>query len=177
MGRSQLFQLLEKFSKVEYLFPQPVLNSINQSVDTLITKEGERENDPKQVEQGVVTYPRITYKDILILQRKNWSVPKTKLPIRQPMDSDWQYFKNVNIWRKELKMPDEVFVFVNNDRWGGNIDPELTKKLTRDDYKPQYINFNNPLMINLLEKTHRASSFVNEDSRNAPKFGANAKDR
>ncbi|ELR69218.1 MAEBL, putative [Fulvivirga imtechensis AK7] len=157
-GRSQLFQLLEKFTKAEYLFTQPLTNAINQ-LNAPEQDEKKKVNDAdkqKEAQNSTPTInvlPRIVYKDLLVLQRKSWFVPKPLLPQRDPNDSDWQYFKKVNLWRKENKMPDEVFVFVNPSRWGmENLDQEKLKKLTRDDYKPQYIDFTNPLLVNLLEK-------------------------
>ncbi|MBL6449547.1 lantibiotic dehydratase [Fulvivirga sp. 29W222] len=146
-GRSQLFQLLERFTKAEYLFTQPLVNVVNQ----FNTPDEDKEKSAAKYKISVL--PRIMYKDVLVLQRKSWLVPKALLPQRHPNDSDWQYFKNVNIWRKDNNIPDEVFVFVNTNRWGDEgMDEDAMKKLTRDDYKPQYIDFTNPLLVHLLEK-------------------------
>lgn len=151
-GRSQLFQLLEKFTKAEYLFTQPLVNAVNQ-INAPDEPKGENNEEKKPENIEIKVLPRVMYKDVLVLQRKSWFVPKALLPQRHPNDSDWQYFKNVNTWRKGNKIPDEVFVFVNTNRWGdANMDEEAMKKLTRDDYKPQYIDFTNPLLVNLLEK-------------------------
>ena len=148
MGRSQLFQLLEKFSKAEYLFTQPVTSIINASLaKNKLAGEDKDEKTPK-----IIVQPRIVYEDQITLQRKTWSIPKVLIPQRQPIDTDWEYYLKINEWRLENEIPDEVFVFINPDRWGSNLDPKLTKKLTKDDYKPQYIDLRNPLLINLLEK-------------------------
>jgi hypothetical protein len=32
------------------------------------------------------------------------------------------------------------------------VTPELLRKTGRDDYKPQYIHFNNPLLVHLFER-------------------------
>lgn len=156
MGRSQLFQLLEKFTKAEYLFTQPFTNAINQinAPEKPEGKEEEKAADDKQTKEPAINVlPRIVYKDLLVLQRKSWYVPKPLLPQRHPNDSDWQFFTRVDLWRRENNMPDEVFVYVNPSRWGAeNVEQEKMKKLTRDDYKPQYIDFTNPLLISLLEK-------------------------
>lgn len=156
-GRSQLFQLLEKFTMAEYLFTQPLINAVNQ-LNAPERDEKVDDSDKEQKEEAgkaptINVLPRVVYRDLLVLQRKSWFVPKPLLPQRLPNDSDWQFFKKVNLWRKTNKMPDEVFVFVNPSRWGmENVDQEKLKKLTRDDYKPQYIDFTNPLLVNLLEK-------------------------
>ena len=146
MGRSQLFQLLEKFSKAEYLFAQPVANAVN----TSLAKNKQKKEKEKTPEINVL--PRIVYEDQIVIQRKTWNVPKVCIPQKLPADSAWQYYLRLNEWRKENRIPDEVFIFINPDRWVNNLDPKLTKKLTRDDYKPQYIDFRNPLLINLFEK-------------------------
>lgn len=156
MGRSQLFQLLEKFTKAEYLFTHPLINAVNE-MNTPERKDDQKIDEASKgqepVKPSVRVIPRIVYRDLLVLQRKSWFVPKPLLPQRLPNDSDWQFFQKVNIWRKSHQLPNEVFVYVNTTRWGAdNIDKELMKKLTRDDYKPQYIDFKNPLMVSLLEK-------------------------
>ena len=87
----------------------------------------------------------------LILQRKTWLVPRVQLPIKESTDDAYSYFRKVSLWRYEQGLPDEVFVYVDPYR-GANVDPKLGKRLTRDDYKPQYINFNQPLLVNLFEK-------------------------
>jgi lantibiotic biosynthesis protein len=148
MGRSQLFQLLEKFSKAEYLFVQPIANTINSS----LAKREKQVEDKEKKEPQIHVLPRIVYEDQIIVQRKTWNVPKVLIPEKLPINSDWEYYLKVNEWRIKNAIPEEVFVFINPDRWVNNIDPKLSKKLTRDDYKPQYIDFRNPLLINLLEK-------------------------
>ncbi len=147
MGRSQLFQLLEKFSKAEYLSTRPIINVVNMTLKN--NKEKQKEQDKNS---EITILPRIIYEDQVIIQRKTWNIPKLLVPERQPQETDFQYYFKINKWRKEHKMPDEVFVFINMDRWNNNPDPELTKKLTRDDYKPQYIDFRNPLLVSLFEK-------------------------
>lgn len=142
MGRSQLFQLLEKFSKAEYLTPMPLINAINNQFGT---SQGKKP-------PSITIQPRIVHENQIVLQRKSWFVPKALAPVRSPMDSDWDYYSKINEWRLEQLMPDEVFVFINPNRLGSDINPELVKKLTRDDYKPQYIDFKNPLLITLFEK-------------------------
>ena len=82
--------------------------------------------------------PRIVYEDDMIVQRKGWFVPKADLPVKEPTDSEWDYFYKLNSWRLSNGIPEEVFVFINPNRWQQVQDPEKTRRLTRDDYKPQY---------------------------------------
>ena len=151
-GRSQLFQLLEKFTMARYLYPQPMLNGIN------VLASGDSGLKPKEVKEEekprpeIRTLPRVVYRDGIVLQRKTWYVPRDILPLREPEESDWAWFCRVNEWRLQQGIPEEVFIFVVDRGGFQNIKPEDQKKITRDDYKPQYISFKNPFLINLLEK-------------------------
>jgi hypothetical protein len=154
-GRSQLFQLLEKFSLARYLYPHPVLNGINtlyageKEKREKVEKEGEEKEKPRPV---IRIQPRVVYQDRIILQRKTWYVPRELLPLREPQENDWAWFCRVNEWRIQQGMPEEVFIFVVDRSGMQNIKPEAQRKISRDDYKPQYISFKNPFLINLLEK-------------------------
>ncbi|MFA0962291.1 lantibiotic dehydratase [Roseivirga sp. BDSF3-8] len=152
MGRSQLFQLLEKFTYAEYLFVNPLLSALTKKRTNLLQEEkgGQSEENKKDNTTKVMVSPRYTYGD-LVLQRKSWSVPKELLPTREGAETEWQYFNRVDAWRRELGIPDEVFVFLNPGRQQSN-DPEAAKKLGRDDYKPQYISFKSPALILMLDK-------------------------
>jgi hypothetical protein len=143
-GRSQLFQLLEKFTGAEYLAVWPLLNVMNRN---------EAGNNQSQQDK-VMVHPRIVYEDRLILQRRAWFVPKALLPSRRSGEGQWEFFVRVNHWRQEHEIPDEVFVTANPHRMADNlnIDPQAFRKVARDDYKPQYISFKNALLVTLFEK-------------------------
>ncbi len=145
MGRSQLFQLLEKFTLAEYLFCHPMLNAIN-SLQVELKKKREPE---------VQRLPRVVFQDRIILQRKSWYIPKELLPFRRPEESDWAWFCRVNEWRHHQGIPEEIFIFVIERSEMQNLKPEIQKKISRDDYKPQYISFKNPFLTNLLEKSFK----------------------
>ncbi len=171
-GRSQLFQLLEKFTRAEYLSFYPLLNALS----SLSAPKPQQQTLPENAEQQpnetpkdaaiaaatpetkpqprVRTRPRVVYEEQLVLQRKAWFVPKELLPLRTKQETDWQYFERLNTWRSELGMPEEIFLFVNpreNQNNQENIDTDAAKRVTRDDYKPQYISFRNPFMVKLFE--------------------------
>lgn len=143
-GRSQLFQLLEKFTLAEYLSCYPINMAINKLFEPQ-DKDAEGNILPKQV----FMRPRILYENWLILQRKAWFIPKEILPNIQPKESDWSYFERINEWRHTYQIPDEVFMFVIG-KGNDNIKPEEGKKLGRDDRKPQYISFKNPFLVSLF---------------------------
>lgn len=99
-----------------------------------------------------MVHPRIAYQNQIILQRKTWYIPKELLPGKKADESDWGYFARINEWRRSQGMPDEVFTFVNPRGQTENIEPESFNKVTRDDYKPQYMCFKNPLLVKLFQK-------------------------
>lgn len=144
-GRSQLFQLLEKFTLAQYLYPQPLLVAAN-GLRPAAGKE------PGKEETRIEINPRIVYGDRLILQRKSWYVPEPLLPRRAPGENDWAWFYRVNEWRRTQEMPDDVFIFVVDRVTRLNAAPSPAKRISPDDYKPQYISFKNPFLVNTLEK-------------------------
>ena len=93
-------------------------------------------------------------------------MPVELLPVRQPKESDWSYFRRIHEWRVARDLPEQVFVTIPGARQAqdGEEDDKKNKiKLGRDDYKPQYMSFTNPILIRLLEKiiekTPRALEF------------------
>jgi hypothetical protein len=140
-GRSPLFQLLEKFTKAEYRYTNPIQQVVNQ-LSSPATEEG----------STIRVYPRINYEDQITLQRKTWVVPYDHIPRREPQESDAAYYYRINLWRKEQQMPEDIFITLNPNRGGDTTSEQKKTKLSRDDYKPQYISFANPLLVGLLEK-------------------------
>jgi hypothetical protein len=142
-GRSQLFQLLEKFSNSRF----PSWMSLPSVINNLRPKE---EIEPKKPK--IWKWPRIVYENQLVIRRKSWFVSKELLPLRQPNDNNWLYFERVNLWRLENQMPAEVFIYITNRNEMEILAPSLRKNINRDDYKPQYISFENPFMVHMFEK-------------------------
>jgi len=149
LGRSPLYRLLESFTKADYLGSYPLINGVNQFLSN-----GSKNKDAKSVSK-IRLHPRIVYEEQIVLRRKTWFVPKPLLPFKEAGESDWHYFSRVNRWRLANGIPDEVFVFVNPNRDNQNAaaeNPDAYKKLGRDDYKPQYLCFKNPLLLIQFEK-------------------------
>lgn len=150
MGRSQLFNLLEKFTASEYLFPNYIHNAVNSIYTSAPPPKAE------VVKPAIRFVPRIVYENRIILQRKTWTAPRGELPFREAGESDWAWFCRLNEWRRRLDMPDHVFVFVV-DRASFQKPTDAKEKRVKkndspDDYKPQYISFLDPFSVNLLEK-------------------------
>jgi hypothetical protein len=151
-GRSQLFQLLDKFTGAEYLFVHPLVSAVNAASETKTELLAAHTAANSLGTRQIIVRPRIVYENKLVLQRKGWFVPREIIPQRQPGMSDWSYYAALNQWRKAQGIADEVFVTISPDRHQVDAEPERMKKLGRDDYKPQYIHFDDPLLVNLFEK-------------------------
>ena len=100
-------------------------------------------------------YPRIALIDEdehdspLYLQRKHWFFDVANLPKLAKMTSKMAYFEQVRAWIIAKNLPNEVFVSVPFEMNQAN---EKEERLRLDDYKPQYIDFQNPLLADLFGK-------------------------
>jgi hypothetical protein len=143
-GRSQLFQLLDKFGKAEYLFANPITHPFSKGPEV---KKGEKH-------PTVWTRPRITLENQIVVQRKAWIIMQKELPVKLNNESNFDYFKKVNEWRSSHGIPEEIFMYISDrhNQPNGN-ESKAKKKLSRDDYKPQYISFKNPFLVDLFEKS------------------------
>jgi len=139
-GRSELFNLLKKFSPALTYNLFPILFAINDHYQTLDQKSDSQDR--------IYQLPRITYQDVLVLQRRAWKVPRALLPLRTPSESQWQWFRRIRAWQKELGIPDHVFISAANR----TETQDQRNKVGRDDYKPQYLSFKNPLTLRILQK-------------------------
>jgi hypothetical protein len=147
--RSPMFQLLSFFPPVEFLSYRILTQTINDAYQKKFT------------EREIIIYPRIIFENNLILQRMNWIIPKEKIWIKNANEKESDYFVRINEWRKNNEIPNEVFIKVifqleNQPNVAAN-----NQKTTKDDYKPQYINFSNPFLVKLFNKLiSKASSYV-----------------
>jgi hypothetical protein len=119
-GRSELYNFLSQFTMGTHHHFNSLTNHIN--------KERKAKNKTE-----VIIHPRVMYENCIVLQRKTWELRKTTLPARNHHENDWTYFQKINHWRKNLSLPNEIFVKLRFD-------------------KPQYINFSNPFLVAILEK-------------------------
>ncbi len=100
-------------------------------------------------------YPRIALIDeeehnsLLYLQRKHWFFDIAHLPKLAKITSKMDYFEQVKVWANAKKLPNDVFVSVPFEM---NETDENDQRLRPDDYKPQYIDFQNPLLVDLFGK-------------------------
>lgn len=95
--------------------------------------------DPAQLQ--IQYSPRVTYRNTLVLLRKCWRVPASLFPEQHADESEFDYFVRVNRWRRLHSIPREVYA---------RIRPLARTTRLRDWHKPQYIDFDNPLLVNLF---------------------------
>jgi hypothetical protein len=171
LRRPPLHRLLTSFSPPNsFRFPLP---------DSLFSPSMPAVSEP------VVTYrPRVTYDGLIVLSRRQWSIPGTRFPLRDKKESKIAYFTRVNSWRDEYSIPEEVYATVREvprssaAGWTtltrdpgasqrGEVEDnqdELPLSATRSLAsgsadavrrsrvlaKPQYIDFMNPLLVELF---------------------------
>jgi hypothetical protein len=144
-GRSELFKFLISFTLPGLVFVYPLVNKIYELFKPL--------NLLYNGNKGEVTIlPRIVYKDYIVVSRKGWIIPKTLIPFKNQTEKESEYFARIQKWRFDLGIPEEVFLRLNTNVQEGEEKNKAKKKLSRDDRKPQYINFGNPFLVRLFEK-------------------------
>lgn len=93
-------------------------------------------------EDQVIRMPQVRYRD-LILSRRQWWIPKSRLPQRLPVESGAGYLMRLDAWRRDLGMPGRVFVRRH----------QRDKVLERDISnikKPLFIDFAAPIMSRMI---------------------------
>ncbi len=139
VGRSELFQLLCIFSYADYTSPQTLLTYINNKIFEATPKD-----------KGVIIQPRIVYENNIVLQRKSWKIPLSIVPVRNSNEDFTSYYTRIIQWKNDLQLPGRVFVrAIEKSKRAELVE---SGKAGRDDYKPQYIDFNTVLFISLFEK-------------------------
>nr|WP_295865092.1 lantibiotic dehydratase [uncultured Chitinophaga sp.] len=93
--------------------------------------------------------PRIVFEEHLVLRRKGWLVGTAAVPAPAKGETDAEYFLRLQRWRITGGLPQQVFVFLKSPYLQV---PVKKGQLHRDDYKPQYISFVQPLLVAVFRK-------------------------
>lgn len=93
-------------------------------------------------------FPQVILDNQLFIQRKHWYFNVDELPKQAKKISKENYAAIVNIWVEQNKLPQYVFVSIPFEI-NANSPQE---RLSQDDYKPQFIDFQNILLIDLFGK-------------------------
>lgn len=140
-SRSKLFRILQNFSQ-DFFSPHNLLREL---VYALVDQQHDGSS-------AVVAYPRIVYEGQIIFFRRSWHVPRALLPLRKTGEESGAYFQRLNHWRQAHGIPEEVFISLNSPLFRHEAPAPSATEASFDDYKPQYINFASPLLVQLLER-------------------------
>lgn len=107
---------------------------------------------------AVQRMPRIVFEGRLVLRRQSWLIRVDTIPAPVHTETEPDYFLRLQRWRVAQQLPRQVFVFLKSPY----IPATAAKgQLHRDDYKPQYISFAQPLLVAVFRKmTSRAGEYL-----------------
>jgi len=137
--RSQLLRLLvQAFSPSKHIGFYPLLQAATAAAKAVSSQP-----------PGITSRPRVVFGDRLVLQRRSWVVGIETVPAQRSAESDAEFYRRINDWRETSGLPAHVFVYLTRDR-----EPDRKKgtKLSKDDYKPQFISFYNWLTVSLFDR-------------------------
>ncbi|MGB8955824.1 MAG: lantibiotic dehydratase [Tumebacillaceae bacterium] len=129
--------------------------------------------------QEVVCIPQVRLNN-LVLVRRQWWVPVNHAPQAEPSMSDLDFLVECQRWREKHDMQRHVFIRlssgIDKNEVGENAPlkddrPETDLSTFNDALrKPQYIDFDNLLLVKLLEKSSRRvnSRFIMEEMLPGP---------
>lgn len=163
--RPALFQLLSRFQPAAAL-SLPTLGWLNVTNADVTRSVAGGLTGPE-----VIYLPRITYMSAVVLRRRSWSVALLALQAPTPEEEDSVAFARLNRWRRDVGLPRRTFLRIVRpqaresnaaaDRSDSNESAQQPKarmgRTTHDGSKPQFIDFDNPLLVQLLAATARAA--------------------
>ena len=137
-NRSPLYQFLALFTK-----EQATHLKLNELINELYPAK----------ESGLIEHPRIVLEERYVLQRQKWYFPLSLLPFQKSGESNANYFLKINQWRLDYDLPEYIFYAINpTDIDTSAVEKDHLRKLKKDDYKPQFLNFSDPIGIQILSK-------------------------
>lgn len=141
-NRSNLYQLMAHFNQETKLSLQPFINLIDACYL------------PVHQEQDMESLPRITFENTVIIRRRTWRVKTASVPVQEPSETAYDYFIRINVWRSQHGIPADIFLFLRKRSFV--IKPPVQTKGKKDglndDYKPQFISFEQPLLIEMFKR-------------------------
>jgi hypothetical protein len=88
-----------------------------------------------------------------------WIIKTASIPQQENSETDAAYYLRLHKWHLESGLPAHVFLFLKSYAIPAPKDEKL--KMMKDDYKPQYICFTQPLMASLFKKLlSRAGQYI-----------------
>ena len=148
-NRSNLYQLLAHFNPDARVSLQPFIQLVDQFY---------QDQYPVPA-PDLFVLPRIIYAENVVIRRKTWRVKTTIIPQQDQFETDFEYFTRLNNWLINHDIPKEVFLFLRKRAYQVKSDDK--REGLHDDYKPQYLSFDNPLLIALFKKLLlRAGNYI-----------------
>ncbi len=172
--RPALFQLLSRLSPAGGFFlnvPQLPEEPKADATGGMVRASGATGGETPET---VLYRPRVTYHGRLILARRQWTFPRSLFPERSSGETEAPYFLRIQRWREEHGLPEEVFVRIRprpsqetsdeakkpdpakDDEKAETEKPKTekpeTRRLRQHVYKPQYVDFRNPLLVDLFSR-------------------------
>lgn len=138
-NRSRLYQLLAHFNPDI----RPSVTALVKIIDDEYEKKYPRHDAP------VYVWPRITYQTQVVLRRKTWEIATRAFPVIGNNEKEGEYFIRLHQWREQHQIDTAVFLFLR--RRGNSKTKEKAGGLA-DDYKPQFISFQQPILLTMLKK-------------------------
>jgi hypothetical protein len=128
--------------------------------------------------QRVLFRPRVVYGERVVLARRSWSVGASLFPGRRAGETGAAYYVRVNQWRHQNGIPEQVYARVlpvwvparaetphargrrrprEEDKGatlnsGARLATRPHVRASRDFLKPQFVDFADPLLVNLFGK-------------------------
>ncbi len=114
--------------------------------DAPITEFIFQENKKNKIllDSNIFHFPRIIIDKSIILQRKIWFVPKNSIPKKNSGDTLKIFFEKIRAWRLKLDVPSQIFLTIRPQ--------EIFMPDEKNHYKPQFIDFDIPIFLDLWEK-------------------------
>jgi hypothetical protein len=102
---------------------------------------------------GIFHLPRISIDLQLILQRRSWWIPLELIPLKANHESLFGYYTRLRQWQQSASIPNLVYYSVIPDKSEG-------RDIPRDQFKPQYLDFSAPILVDQFHRQIRTGSRV-----------------
>lgn len=135
--RSNLYQMLSHFNTEI----RPNLRQLINKIDNCFTEQ--------TPDADMFCQPRIVYDETVIIRRKSWKLKTSAIPVQGATETSFEFYLRINEWRISSGLPERSFVFLRKKAILLKTDD---KAGLADDYKPQYISFGQPLLVEMFKK-------------------------
>jgi hypothetical protein len=167
--RPPLFQLLAWLSPgAAFHFPLPEEPWDTPSERDLADEAGSLEAAAPQAppeadscagEEAIQYRPRIVYEDRLVLARRRWRIPCSRLPLAAASEGEAAYFLRLQRWCRGLGLPRQLFFRLRPGsakgagEGAGAASGIASAASRRHLEKPQYLDVDGPLTVELFRRT------------------------